>query len=520
MRRGRGNPRRALPVVRSLRMYRMDAPIDVLLQHWPGVLFRQAADLRFQFLSPRILEWTGHPPEAFLARPALFFECVHGRDVDAVRVRLESAPAPAGRSIRFRFRHSATGRVTHVSELRRAVSDSTGAAKGWEGFWQDETRLALAERRLDSAAWKEALSELTGGFTHDFNNVFGAVHSLSDTFLSQVETGHPFHDGLALMKRDSRQAGQLVRRLQQLHTSSAGQLAYHDLNAIVTEAAEVLRRGFSKRVGVATEFAQVQLPIHADSTALLSVIVALALNSSDAMTGAGRVVLRTWAAGDPPRPDGFVGTWPRPPSVCLSVQDTGPGFTPRQLVTMFEPGFTTRPASLGIGLGLRHARRFAERHCGAISVESPPGGGATVHLWLPQSNFTEAVGEVGVCPSRSYLILVAGHPAGAQTEIAEGLRRRGFRVLLADETTPELLASTDHDIDALLIRASSDDTGIPRLVEFIRRHRLPVKIFIQPAGCAADSLEPGLLSKADATFAEDLSEERLVEKLKKSLAGA
>lgn len=497
----------------------MDAPTDVLLQHWPGVLFRQAADLRFEFLSPRILEWTGYPTEAFLARPTLFFECVHGRDLDVVRAHLESAPAPAGRSMRFRFRHLATGRVTHVSELRRAVSDSTGAAKGWEGFWQDETRLALAERRLESTAWKEALSELTGGFTHDFNNVFGAVHSLSDTFLSQVEPGHPFHDGLALMKRDTRRAGQLVQRLQQLHSSSAGLLAYHDLNAIVTDAAEILRRGFSRRVEIATELAQAQLPIHADSTSLLSVIVALVLNAADAMTGPARVVLRTRAAGDAPRPDGLVGTWPRPPSVCLSVQDAGPCFTPRQLAALFEPGFTTRPASLGIGLGLRHARRFAERHYGAISVESPPGGGAAVHLWLPQSDFTEAVGEAGVRPSGSYSILVAGNPAGVLTETAEVLRRQGFRVLLADETAPELLASADHDIDALLIHASPDDTGTPRLVEFIRRHRLPVKIFVQPAGCSADSLEPGLLSKADATFAEDLSEERFVEKLKKSLAG-
>jgi signal transduction histidine kinase len=498
----------------------MDAPIDVLLQHWTGVLFRQAADLRFEFLSPRIADWTGHPAEAFLARPALFLECVHWDDSDALRAHLALVPAPANRSTRFRFRHSATGRVTHVSEFRRTVNDPTGAAKGWEGFWQDETRLALAERRLESTAWKEALSELTGGFTHDFNNVFGAVHSLSDTFLSQVEPGHPFHEGLALMKRDTRQAGQLVHRLQQLHTSCAGQRAYHDLNALVTATTEILRRGLSKRVEIVTELAPAQLPIHADAAGLQHVLVALVLNAAEAMTGGGRVVLRTRALVEPPPPEGFVGTCPQPPFACLSVQDAGPGFAPRQLAAIFEPGFTTRPASLGIGLGLLHCRRFAERHRGTISLESSPGGGATVHLWLPQSDFTEGEVVAGTLATRACSILLAGQPASALTETANDLRRHGFRVILADETTPELLASTDHDISALLIRASPDDTESLRLVDFIRRHRLAVKLFVQPAGCTVDSLDAGLLAKADATFAEDLARERLVEKLTILLSGS
>ena len=498
----------------------MDAPIDILLQHWTGVLFRQAADLRFEFLSPRIADWTGHPPEAFLVRPALFLECVHGQDVDELRSQWEIAQFSRGRPTRFRFRHSSTGRVTHVSEFRQTLFDRTGAAKGWEGFWQDETRLALAERRLESAAWKEALSELAGGFMHDFNNVLGAVHSLSDTFLDQIASGHPFHEGLALMKRDTRHAGQLVHRLQQLHLSRAGQCAFHDLNAVVIDTADLLGRGLTKRVEIATELAAAQLPIHADTVGLQQAIVALVLNASDAMAGAGRVVLRTRALTEPRPPEGFVGTCPRPPAACLSVQDAGPGFTRRQLAAILGPGFTTRPASLGLGLGLLHARRFAERHRGAISVESVPGSGTTVSLWLPQSNFKEADARPNVPAARSWAILLAGQPDRALAETAALLKRHDFRVLLADETTPELLASADHDIAALLLRASSDDTQTPRLVEFIRRHRLPVKLFVQATDGTADSLDPGLLSRADATFAGDLSEERLVEKLNKLLSDA
>jgi len=186
---------------------------------------------------------------------------------------------------------------------------------------------------------------------------------------------------------------------------------------------------------------------------------------------------------------------------------------------MFEPGFTTRPASLGIGLGLLQARRFAERHHGAISAESTPGGGATVHLWLPQSDFTEADVTASAAATHSCSILLAGQPASALAQTADALRRHGLRVVLANETTPELLASADHDFGALLVRARPDDTETPRLVDFIRRHCLPVKVFVQPTGSAADSLDSELLAKADATFAEDLSMERVVEKLTKLLSG-
>jgi len=512
----------------------MDAPIDVLLQHWPGVLFRQAADLRFEFLGPRIADWTGHPAEAFLARPGLLFECIHGRDVDALRARLGPGPSPERASMRFRFRHATTGRVTHVSHFRRAVMDASGAVKGWEGFWQDETRLSLAERRLESAAWKEALSELTGGFTHDFNNVLGGVHSLSDSFLSQIEPGHPFHEGMALMKRDTRRAGQLVQRLQQLHSNRAGQRAYHDLNALVTEAAELLRRGLSKRVEIVTELAQAQLPIHANSVELQRVIVALVLNAVEATPGSGRVVLRTHARVTRPLPEGVLCVLPgQPAGVCLSVDDGGSGFTEHQLAAMlgpevtssclpatFKAGFTTRPASLGFGVGLLQVQRFAERHGGVISVKPTPGGGASVHVWLPVSDFTEADVASGASAKRVWTILLAGQPASALSQTAAALQRHDFRVVVADETIFELLASPDHEIDALMVRASPEEFKTSRLVDFIRRHRLPLKVFVQPTGSAADALDPELIAKADATFAQDLAEERFVEKLRKALAGA
>jgi signal transduction histidine kinase len=338
----------------------MDAPIEVLLQHWPGVLFRQTPDLRFQFISERIAEWTGHPAAAWLEQPDLFLQCVHEDDAKLLRQHLVQAEnSPDGIRARFRLLHAQTGRITQVT------AGAKGGPKFHEGFWQDETPLVLAEQRLAAASWAEILSRLTPGFAHDFNNVIAGVHGLSDTFLSQLEPGHPFHDGLALMKKNTMQGAKLVQRLQQLHHLRPGERAYHDLNALTQDTAELLRRGFSKRYEIVVEVAPSQLPIHTDATELQHAILALALNAIDAMPEHGRLTLRTSA---PAQPTGQ--------RVCISVHDSERVLTPAQVQSLLNSG-------------LQHARDISEKHGGSFSVESKPGQGTTFRVWLPQADFTE-----------------------------------------------------------------------------------------------------------------------------------
>ena len=84
------------------------------------------------------------------------------------------------------------------------------------------------------------------------------------------------------------------------------------------------------------------------------------------------------------------GSPPRPPAARLTVQDTGGGIKPRHLASIFDPFFTTKHADKGSGLGLYNTRLFAEKHRGAITVDSTEGVGSSFHIWLPQADFTEA----------------------------------------------------------------------------------------------------------------------------------
>src|SRR6185503_14614102 len=94
------------------------------------------------------------------------------------------------------------------------------------------------------------------------------------------------------------------------------------------------------------------------------------------------------------------------PSVCVSVTDSGPGIPSAYLPGLFSSGFTTKPGHRGLGLGLRQARAFAERHGGAISVVTHAGS-TTFSVWLPRANFTEA--DALPAAGRSQCVLLVGH---------------------------------------------------------------------------------------------------------------
>jgi signal transduction histidine kinase len=111
----------------------------------------------------------------------------------------------------------------------------------------------------------------------------------------------------------------------------------------------------------------------ADPNQLQQVVINLLMNAIEATPPGGRVTL---AAGPAIRPAGASGAE-------IAVTDSGSGIAPEHLPRVFEPFFTTKPPGQGTGLGLAICRGIVREHGGAIDVESRPGAGTTVRVWLP-----------------------------------------------------------------------------------------------------------------------------------------
>jgi PAS domain S-box-containing protein len=377
-----------------LRLLRAEAQLKSLTERWPGVIFSQRADFSFRFVSPQIEALTGVSVAEWQSKPHLFWSVVHESDAEELRQQLKRA-RQSGQTITstYRVRHAQTGRVAYVMEHRQPHVSRGGLLLGYEGVWLDVTRQTIAEKRLSSAAWKETLSVLTMGLAHDFGNVMAGIHAVSESLVDQAGDPAGFNEGLALIKRNARQASQLMHRIINLHQGRTGENNYHNLNEITTDLADLVRKILPRRMALAVELSSEALPVYLDVVELRQVVINLVLNAVEAMPTTGRLVLRTAGFSVLPALENLQGALPRLPAACLSVQDNGCGIKAQHLASIFEAFFTTKPANRSSGLGLYNARLFVEKHRGGITVDTKEGAGSTFHLWLPQADFTEAGAE-------------------------------------------------------------------------------------------------------------------------------
>lgn len=492
----------------------MEAFLTSLMQQWPGVLFRQRPDLSFELASPRLVELTGHSLEKWQQQPGLFWEVLHELDVEDVKKHLaRSGEGVEGMTTDFRLRHAVTGRVAYITEFRRAQRDAESRVVCYEGYWLDVTRQTLSERRLATAAWKETVGLVTLGLAHDFNNVLAGILGLSESYLSQIQPNHPFHEGLMLVKKSTQQAAQLIQRIAQLHRGKTGIRSYHNLNDLVKDAAELLGKVVPRRIELATHFDSAQLPIYVDAVELQQVLINLALNAADAMPERGTLTLRTSRQGTVPPAKCCVGFPLAAPAACLEVTDTGYGIKPRLLPLIFDPFFTTKPMNRGSGLGLYNARLFAEKHRGVITVDSREGEGTTFRVWLPLADFTEADRALELSSRRRRSILLAGHPGPQLESTAEFLRQHNYHVVKGGLDAEDLLRSSDYLFDGVMLLTEPQDQQAAALARLVRQQKLPVKVILKTVGCNPDELDPQLFGKADLVISSDLTEDTILDKL-------
>ena len=378
-----------------MRLARAEAQLQSLTDHWPGVIFSQRADFSFRFASVRLTELTGLGAGEGSAHPSSFWDFVHPDDAAQVREQIQRARQTRQPvTSTYRIRHAQTGRVSYVLEHRDALVSPGGLVLGYEGVWLDVTRQTLGEKRLSGAAWKEALSQITTVLAHDFSNVMAGIHALSESFLDQVGTKHEFTEGLQQIRDCTQQAGKLVHRIVSLHQSKPGAIYFHNLNELAADVADLARKMLPRRMTCTVELAPESLPVFLDAVEFRQIVLSLILNAVDAMPADGRLMLRTSAHHELPLLPHLSGTPPRAPALCFSIHDNGRGIAAKHLPNLFEPFFTTKPAQKGSGLSLYNARLFAEKHRGAVAVDSQENVGTKIALWLPQADFSESETEM------------------------------------------------------------------------------------------------------------------------------
>ena len=274
-----------------------------------------------------------------------------------------------------------------VTERRQAEVALAAANGALEARVADRTRALEAEIRrreethaaLIQAQRMEAFGQLTGGIAHDFNNLLTIITGNLELLGNEHSQLHQ----AAFLKRatDAAEMGAaLTRRLLTFARRRHLMPQILDVNELILNLTEILQRSLGEPVSLTTVLAGSAWRIRADRSELENAILNLALNARDAMPAGGNLVIESrnvTAEQAGLSPDGEF--------VLISVSDTGDGMPPEVLERAFEPFFTTKEPGRGTGLGLSSVYGFAEQSGGHVTIDSAPGRGATINLYLPRA---------------------------------------------------------------------------------------------------------------------------------------
>ncbi|MDZ7668164.1 MAG: PAS domain S-box protein [Gammaproteobacteria bacterium] len=317
-------------------------------------------------------------------------ERIHSDDRERVIDGLYAAIADADEwRDEYRFQR-ADGGWAHIRNRGSVIRDESGTALRMVGSMIDETVQRDLEEKLQRSQRLDAVGQLTGGVAHDFNNLLTVVLGNADLLTDQL-ADHPQLQALADMTRSAAERGaDLTRRLLAFARRQALDPAATDVNELLSGMYDLLHRTLGEHIHIELHPASNLWQAMVDAPQLESAVLNLCLNARDAMPAGGRLTLETDNIGLADDDHIHAGEIVAGDYVTIAVSDNGSGMPPEVMAHVFEPFFTTKDTGEGSGLGLSMVYGFVKQSAGHVRIDSQPGQGSTITLYLPRA---QAAGE-------------------------------------------------------------------------------------------------------------------------------
>ena len=223
-----------------------------------------------------------------------------------------------------------------------------------------------------------SIGKMAAVLAHEINNPLSGILTYAKLLRKWIDrdNGHlPHHEeicsSLDLIASESRRCGDLVKNLLTFSRSTPMNLQASDLNEVVDRSVRLVQHQLDLS-GIQLQLRlDPALPrVHCDPAQIEQVLLALIMNSRDAMPQGGNLCLTTSFSRDEDK-------------VRIVLRDDGSGIPPDVLAHLFEPFVTTKESGHGVGLGLAVSKSILERHSGSIEAQSEPGRGTTFTVTLP-----------------------------------------------------------------------------------------------------------------------------------------
>jgi PAS domain S-box-containing protein len=355
---------------------------------------------------------------------------------------------------------------------------------GFASLGVDVTDHRELQERYLQAQKLESLGRLAGGVAHDFNNLLTVINGYSALLRSRIEESDPRRRQVDEIGKAGERATGLVQQLLAFSRRQATQPQVLQLNAVVADAENMLRRLIGEDIELTGKLEARPDEVTADPSQVHQVLMNLAVNARDAMPHGGKLTIETGNADVRARDVVQDADASRGAYVQLTVTDTGSGMDAETRQHIFEPFFTTKEPGKGTGLGLATVYGIVRQNGGFIRVESSPGEGSSFHVFLPQA----AVAAVCNPPSSalpvewsgSETVLIAEDERNVRELAAEILRGYGYKVLAAagGREALEMVETSGETVDLLLTDVVMPGMNGKTLAERLTASRPGLKVIL------------------------------------------
>jgi signal transduction histidine kinase/CheY-like chemotaxis protein len=329
-----------------------------------------------------------------------------------------------------------------LQQAYAALEEETRQRHKAEAMVRRFQEIEANEAQIRQAQKMEAIGQLTGGVAHDFNNILTVITGTIEILGDAVKDRPHLSQITNMISAAASRGADLTQHLLAFARQQPLQPRSTDVNALVIDAARLLRPTLGEQIEIDSMLAHDCAPALIDPSQLSTAILNLALNARDAMPNGGKLTLETKnvvldetyaSMNSEVKPGNYV---------MIAVSDTGEGIPGTLLDKVFDPFFTTKEVGKGSGLGLSMVYGFVKQSNGHIKIYSEEGHGTAVKLYLPQAAGVAIApaAEIGLSGGEhgDESILIVEDDALVREYVVTQISRFGYQTLTASNAAEGL----------------------------------------------------------------------------------
>lgn len=488
----------------------------------------------YTYVSPTARSLLGWEPEQLLGRTV--FDLMPPDESERLRAIFASHVAERAtlRGVVNRLCHR-DGREVWVETNGVPVLDEQGELKGYRGIDRDITARRQAEmerraldERMREAQRLESLGLLAGGIAHDFNNLLTAVLGQTTLAASMLPADHDAQRCLRVVQDAARRASELTRQLLAYSGRATVVRGVVDLSSMASEMGPLLEASTSTKGLLSWDLDPVPRLVEGDVSQFRQIVLNLVINACDAVRGRehASVVIATGATTldvasldqsffDPDMVGRLV-AW-------LEVRDNGPGIRSDVLPRMFDPFFSTKSSSRGLGLSA--VLGIVRGHRGGLRVVSSAASGTAFRVFLPladaQLRETRPPPPVAPVASSRGCVLVIDDDDLVRSAAVAMLAMHGYVVREAAGGIEGLREYEAHrdEIDVVVLDMTMPGLDGAQVAERLRGLRPDVRILVTSGYPAAETAERMAAQPPAGYLEKPFSTQTLLEAVSKLVTG-